>query len=123
MIWETVTFVLVGIFSLILMLYLLRNEPKLQQHPVTFSLLIYVLIGLNQIIPLLRVSSRNLAIIEYGSFVMFNIVAIYSILPLKKRITIVLGTLVSAVNIVFIALLLFNSNLHYLIIIKKVFVL
>jgi hypothetical protein len=120
MIWETVTFVLVGLLSLILMLYLLHNEPKLQQNPVVFSLVIYVLISLNQIIPLLRNKSRHLAIIEYGSFVIFNIVAIYSILPLKKRVTTLLGVLTSIINILFISLLLFNSDLGYMVIMKKV---
>lgn len=124
MILETITFMLVSIFSLILMFYLLHNEAKLQQYPIIFSLIIYAIISLNHIVPLLRSKSRHLAIIEYGSFVMFNIVAIYSILPLKKRLTIVLALFISTKNIVFISLfLLFNSNLTNTIIIKKVILL
>lgn len=120
MLLETITFILVGVLSFILMLYLLHKEPKLQRYPMTFSLMIYVLISLNQIMPLVRWQSRHLAIIEYGSFVMFNIVAVYSILPLKKRMTIALGVLSSSINIVFISLFLFNSNLDYSVICKKV---
>lgn len=117
---ESFTFILVSLFSIILVYYLIRNEAKLQQYPIVFSLIIYILITLNHIIPLIRSKSRHLATIEYGSFVIFNIIAIYSILPLRKRYTILLSALISIKNIVLLSFFLFNSEFHYVIILRKV---
>ena len=117
---ETITFIFVSIFSIMLMFYLIRNEVKLQNHPLLISLCIYVLITLNHIVPLLRSQSRHLAAIEYGSFVLFNIIAIYSILPLDRRWTIFLSTLISLKNYMLLCFLLLNSKLSYIIVTKKV---
>lgn len=120
MILQSITFFLVSIVSIILALYLIRNETKLQKYPLTFSLIIYVLITLNHIIPLIRSKTRHLATIEYGSFVILNIIAIYSILPLKKRYTILLSSLISIKNVLLLTYFLYNSKFHYTEIIKKV---
>ena len=118
---ETATSAFVSIFSLILMMYLIRNEAKLKEHPVFFSLIIYALITLNHMIPLLRSRSRNLATIEYGSFVIFNIIAIHSILPLSKNLTILLSGLISFKNLFMLSFfLLKSSKFNYTTIIKNV---
>lgn len=102
------------------MIYLLRNEAKLKEYPVFFSLIIFSIITLNQLIPLIRSRNKNLATIEYGSFVVFNIVAIHSILPLRKRLTILLSSIITLKNILLLSFFLFNSKFSYAIIINKV---
>lgn len=105
---------------MILALYLTRNETKFQKYPLTFSLIIYVLITFNHIIPLIRSNTRRLVTIEYGSFAILNIIAIYSILPLKKRYTIFLSSLISIENILLLTYFLNSSKFDYSIIFKKV---
>ena len=116
---ESVTFFIVSFFSIILMLYLIRNEKKLQEHPILFSLIIYLLISLNHLIPLID-NSRDVGAIENGSFVLINIIVIYSILPLPKRITIALSALVSFTNLGILAFFLVDSGLSYSIVFKRV---
>ena len=117
---ETITSLVVSILSLILMWYLIRNEAKLKEHPVFFSLIIYTLITLNHMIPLLQSRRSDLATIEYGSFVIFNIIAIHSILPLNKNHTILLSGFISFKNICLLSFFLFKSKFNYTIIVKKV---
>jgi hypothetical protein len=117
---ESITFLTVSSFSLILMFYLIRNENKLKDYPVFFSLIIFTLITLNHIIPLFRSKTRHLATIEYGSFVIFNIIAIYSILPLPKRLTILLSSIISVKNLLLLSFFLFKTKFNYTIIFKKV---
>ncbi len=102
------------------MIYLMRNEGKLKDYPVFFSLIIFSIITLNQLIPLIRSRNKNLATIEYGSFVIFNIVAIHSILPLRKKTTIILSSIITIKNIFLLGFFLFNSNFPFVVIIKKV---
>ncbi|RNA40559.1 adenylate cyclase type 2 [Brachionus plicatilis] len=116
---ESITFILVSIVSLILAFYLTRNESKFQKYPLSFSLIIYILINLNHIVPLIRSKTRQLATIEYGPFAILNIIAIYSILPLKKRYTILLSSLISIENIFLLTYFLYNSKFEYTIIFKK----
>jgi hypothetical protein len=112
--------VIISLLSLSLMFYLLRGEAKLKEYPVTFSVIIYVLILLNHMIPLLRSRSKHLATVEYGSFVIFNIIAVHSIFPLSKNFTILLSGLISLKNIFLLSYFLFQSEFSYEFIIKKV---
>ena len=88
--WEGITFMLVSFSSIGLMAFLIKNEAKLKEYPVYFSLVIYMIITLNHMVPLLLSRKNHLATVEYGSFVIFNIIAIHSILPIKKELTIFL---------------------------------
>lgn len=117
---ESITFLTVSSFSLVLMFYLIRNENKLKDYPVFFSLIIFTLITLNHIIPLFRSKTRHLATIEYSSFVIFNIIAIYSILPLPKKLTILLSSIISIKNLLLLSFFLFKTKFNYTIIFKKV---
>ena len=89
------------------------------QNLFLFSLVIYVLITLNHLVPLIRTKSRHLATIEYTTFILFNIIAIYSILPLRRRYTIILSGIISVTNILLLCYMLLNSKLHNIVIIKK----
>lgn len=101
-----------------LMLYLVSNEAKLQQYPILISSLISTLITLNHLIPLID-SSRDVGTIENGSFVLFNIIVIYSILPVPKHITILLSSLISFINLAILGYFLANSGLNSYIILKR----
>ena len=118
--WEGITFMLVSFSSIGLMAFLIKNEAKLKEYPVYFSLVIYMIITLNHMVPLLLSRKNHLATVEYGSFVIFNIIAIHSILPIKKELTILLSGLISLKNIFFLSYFLFKSEFNYSIIIKKV---
>jgi hypothetical protein len=98
----------------------MRNECKLQNHPILISLIIYALITINHLIPLIRSNSQDFGSIDNGSFVIFNIIVIYSILPLSKLLTIFLSFLISATNLMILAYFMINSQLNYLIILKRV---
>jgi hypothetical protein len=102
------------------MIYLIHNETRLKEQPILFSILIYLLITLNHIIPMLRSSGKYLANIEYGSLVVFNIIAIYSIMPIRRAFTIILSTSMSLINFVILCYFLFKSNLNTDKIFKKV---
>jgi hypothetical protein len=61
-----------------------------------------------------------MATIEYSTFILFNIKAIYSILPLRKRYTILLSSIISLKNVLLLCYLLINnSKLEMIVIIKK----
>lgn len=116
---ESITFFIVSFLSIILMLYLIRNEKKLQEHPVLISLIIYVLITMNHLIPLMN-TRREIGTVVNGSFVVFNIVVIYSILPLQKRVTIFLSLLISLKNLGLLAYFLVRTNLEISTIVSRV---
>ena len=116
---ESITFFIVSFLSIVLMLYLIRNEKKLQEHPIFISLIIYTLITMNHIIPLMNMS-REIGTVVNGSFVVFNIIVIYSILPLQKRITIFLSFLISLKNLGLVAYFLIRTNLEFSIIVTRV---
>jgi hypothetical protein len=116
---DSAIFFFASCLSIILMLYLIRNEQKLQQHPILISSIISTLITLNHLIPLIG-SSREVGTVENGSYVLFNIIVIYSILPVSKHITILLASLVSFLNLAILGFLLTNSGLDSYIILKRV---
>lgn len=109
---------MVSFSSIMLMLYLVSNEAKLQQYPILISSLITTLITLNHLIPLID-SSRDVGTIENGSYVLFNIIVIYAILPVPKHITILLSSLISFINLAILGYFLTNSGLNIYIILKR----
>lgn len=118
--FESITLCTVSLLALILMVYLAYNEKRLKEYPILICTIIYTLITLNQIIPVMRLKSRDFTTIEYGSFIIFNIVVIHSIFPLNKMLTILYSSSISLFNFILLSFLLFNTNLNFTVIIKKV---
>jgi len=119
---EIVTLILTSILSTILLFYLMRNEVVLQKYPIMISLIIYFIITVNNIIPSIRFEKCELSLIKCSSFTIFNIIAIYSIMPIKKRYTIFLAATLTLVNFTLVCFYTFKTYRldNYLIIIKKV---
>jgi hypothetical protein len=118
--YESVTLCTVSFLSLILMVYLAYNEKHLKEYPVWICTIIYVLLSLNQLLPMIRLKTRDFTTVEYGSFVIFNIVVIHSIFPLNKHLNLLYSSSISLFNFTLLGYLLFNSNLDLNVIIKKV---
>ncbi len=116
---ESFTHITVSLLSIVLMFYLIRNEKLLQLNPIRFSLAIYALITFNHLIPIMD-NQHDIGTIENGSFVLFNIIVIYSILPLPKRTTVLLASLITLTNLAILTYFLFLSNLSYLAKLKRI---
>ena len=119
---EIVTLIFTSILSAILLFYLMRNEVVLQKYPLMISLIIYFIITINNIIPSIRFKKCELSLIKCSSFTIFNIIAIYSIMPIKKRYTIILAATLTLINFAFVCFYTFKTYRFddYLIITKKV---
>lgn len=114
------TFLLTSIASLILLFLLLRNEAILQKYPILISLMIYLIITVNSIVPSIRLEKFNLSMIEYGSLMTFNIIAIYTILPLNKIFIVLLASAMSLLNFACMCFYLYKLNLPTALTAKKV---
>ena len=120
---EAGSFILTSILSTILLFYLMRNEVVLQKYPIMISLIIYFIISVNNIIPSIRVEKCVLSLIECSSFTIFNIIAIYSIMPIKKRYTIILATALTLSNYIMVCYYTYKtyiSSKNYTKMVKKV---
>jgi hypothetical protein len=101
------------------MVYLSYNEKKFKEYPISICSIIYTLITLNQIIPVMRLNSRDSTTVEYGSFTIFNIVVIHTIFPLDKGLNILYSSSVSLINLIFLGFFLFKHSQSSLIMIAK----
>lgn len=118
--FESITLCTVSLVALVLVVYLAYNEKRLKEYPILICTIIYALITLNQIIPVMRLKSRDFTTIEYGPFVIFNIVVVHSIFPLNKYLTVLYSSSISLFNFLLLSFLFYNSNLNVTVIIKKV---
>ena len=117
--FESITLCTISFLSLILMVYLSYNEKKFKEYPISICSIIYTLITLNQIIPVMRLNSRDSTTIEYSSFTIFNIVVIHTIFPLDKNLNILYSSSITLINMVFLCFFLFKHSQSSLIIITK----
>jgi hypothetical protein len=120
LILEQTTFFITILLSIPLLLYLIRNEVHLKAYPLSFSLLIFFIITINNIIPLARFGIKHSLYTGHGCSNVFSIMAIYALMPIRKKFTCCMAFSLSLANFSIICFYLMSLRLEPTVVVKQV---